>query len=165
MAHTVLNTDDTTTLSVSGFEAADKTNYVLVDQRTNDKDTVREAIYQSKSSDQAYPKTARVGFYKSPQANDGVGSKSISIRLETYVQKTDASSDEIWTKPLSCVLSTNSPGELAVPDKSAWQALVMEAASFMIQIASGAVATSNDPSDDLALGIVTTATEYENTGA
>lgn len=164
MTSTILNTGDTLAVAVSNFQAAIKANYVVVDQKTNDDDSVRETLYQSKVGSKMYPKTVRLGSYVSKNANDGLGSRSTSVRLTTYLQETDADTNIIWTHPLPVVISVNVPGEDAIPDISDVQELVMEAFAFLCQITAGAV-VDGGATGDLAYRITSTALEYENTGA
>lgn len=164
MTDTILNTGDTLSLAVSNFETAIKANYVTVDQKTNDDDTVRETLYQSKVGSKSHPKTVRLGSYVSKNANDGIGSRSTSVRLTTYMTKTDADGDEIWTHPLPIVISVNVPGEDPIPDIEDVQNLVMEAFGFLVQMTGGAIVQTGATAD-LAYRITSTALEYENSAA
>jgi hypothetical protein len=79
------------------------------------------------------------------------------------VQRVSSDGDVEYTKPGYLVLSTNMAGDLIVPDETAFMEMVMEAATWIVQVASGVV--SNGAVDDLSYGIVSTALEHANSAS
>lgn len=153
----------TTTVDIAAWKAVDKTKYVLIDQKSNDDGSSREALYQSKVGNAEYPKTTRIGSYQSPNANGGVGSRSTSVKVADYLQKTDADLDEVWTGPITVTVAINAIGTEYVPDQTALAAMIQEAASWLIQISAGAV--SESALTDLAFGVPSTGLTHVNSAS
>jgi hypothetical protein len=159
----ILNSGNTIAVDVAAWKAADKAAHVLIDQKESDDGLRREAYFQLKAGDKAYPRIVRIGRYISPNANEGIGSQQISVRINDHVQRVSSDGDVEYTKPGYLVLSTNMAGDLIVPDETAFMEMVMEAATWIVQVASGVV--SNGAVDDLSYGIVSTALEHANSAS
>lgn len=162
MALALLNLGNGISVDIASLEANDVSNFVAVDT-TIKPDGARETVYQQAAGSEEYPLTVRVGYYPSPQAEGGVGRVSISCKISTYLQKTDADSNIVWTLPAHATLAFSLPGGTAVHSAAEITELLGNLFTWVLPVASGAVTTS--ALDELKFGITNGLTAHVNSAS
>jgi hypothetical protein len=151
MTISILNLDSSNDVDVTTLRCAPKTDFVVINT-DEPKTGAREATYQRKTGDKEYPMTARQGIYVKPDANDGVGQTNASLKIGTFVQKTDPDDDVLWTLPLTVTIAISGPGTSAVAVNDGVQELLEYAFSMLVNTDTGVL--SDDALSELAFGIV-----------
>lgn len=118
MAKSIVNvstTDSATDLTPRVF---DLTKFHLVDTVTKGLD--REFLYQYIGNDKDHPMTVRVGIYKNPAANGGLGQTNISTKISTYTYD-----DETETyAPFVSTHATSGVGDSGIIDEAQYMAML-----------------------------------------
>ena len=157
----LLNLSDTNSVAITAIETATKANFAVVDTVVKENGS-RETLYQKVVGDEEYPMTVRVGYYKNLTQNGGIGRTSISVKLETFLQKADAD-DVIWTLPASTVLAINMPGGSGVPSTTDVTELIGNTLSWLLPVSASVI--TSDALDELKFGITNGLLAYENSTA
>ena len=158
---TLLNTGSSVAIAPTTLAAVDKADFALADSISKE-DGTREAIYQNVAGSAEYPMTVRVGFYKNAKANDGLGSTSVSVKISSFVQKTDVD-DVIWTHPAHFTLAFVMPGGTLVPDASDVQEMLGHLFSWLIPHTANVPGT--EALDELKYGVTAGLLSHANTAA
>jgi hypothetical protein len=143
---------DTSTINTTALAVASKASFVAVDTKING--ASRETVYQKISGSEEYPMVVRVGFYPNPAANGGIGKTSISLKVNTFVEKV-VSAATVWTLPGDVVLAINMPGT-TLPDSDDVIVLVQNALSWLLPLVDGdfSVAAIDELRDGVTLGLL-----------
>lgn len=157
----VLNLGDSVSVDIAALSAAPKSSFALVDT-VDDKNGSREAVYQKTAGDEEYPMTVRVGHYVNGKANDGVGQTNMSVKISTFVQKSDTD-DVIYTLPGTVTIAMSMPGQSGIPDTADITEILGNAMSYLLPVVSGAIATS--ALDELKFGVVTGIMDHADSGS
>lgn len=160
MTLTILNTGDSVDVDVASMLVPSKADYAIVDTVANGE--TRECTYQKVVGDSEYPMSVRVGYYKKPTTNEGIGSVNLSIKISTFVQKTEGT-DIIWTKPASATLALAMPGGTGVPDIADVKELIGNLFAWALPVQAGIVVDSG--LEELEFGVVNGLLAYENTAS
>jgi len=136
MTTTIKNIGDSNDVDIATWQAADKSLYVIVPSDPP-KGEAREALLQKTAGDKDFPSTTRVGWYPNRAANGGVGQTNISVKTRTFVQETDAEGNVVWTLPLTVTTAISAPGNSGIPDSEDMLELIMNNASWLIQVIAG----------------------------
>lgn len=148
----ILNTGNSVDVDIAVIKAADRGDYAIISPAPSQDDDTREAVFQKVVGNAEYPLSVRIGWYKNPKANDGIGSTNVSVKVSSYLQKLDDDNDVLWTKPCSVTLATNMPGLTAVPDTDDVMELVGNAVTWLLPVQSGAIVT--DVLEEVKFGVV-----------
>jgi len=156
VTHTILNVD-TTPLALTGddYTPAIKTLFELAEVSPVRPDGVREAVFQKTSGSDEYPMTVRRGFYPNVKANGGRGLVNVSCKVNTFVEFLDTDADLKTTDPCSVTIAYTMPRK-AVPNKAQLVALILNAASWLINVDDGAL--SDAELSNIQFGIVSVIT-------
>jgi len=159
---TLLNLGDSNDVDVTVFSAAPKTDFKVIDTVTDPAKGSREAEYQKVTGDEEYPMTMRVGRYVNARAEDGIGRTNTSLKLSTFVQKTDVD-DVIWTLPGWVTIAISMPGTSGIPDTAAVIELITNAFSWLVPVDAGVL--SADALDEVKFGVVNGLTEHADSSS
>jgi len=89
----------------------DRTNMVMVDEYRSDDGLHRRGNYVLAEGDTEYPFEIRIEIRYNPQANNGFGTTSLSMRLSTRCVLTDDTTSEVLSnEPISVVTAVTVPG-------------------------------------------------------
>jgi hypothetical protein len=160
MTITILNLGDSLDVDLASLLAADKTTFKVID--TVALENKRESVYQKITGDQEYPSTVRAGHYINAEANDGVGQTNVSVKVSTFVQKTDID-DVIWTLPGNVTIAWSMPGKSGVPDATQLVEMLNNAISWVIPVVAGVA--SESALDELQFGVVNGLAAHADTGS
>lgn len=155
---TILNLASSVDVDIVSFLAAPKAAFKLIDTKVDGDN--REAVMQRMSGEDEYPMTVRIGRYVNTKSNDGVGQTNTSIKLSTFVQKTDTD-DVIWTLPANATLAFSMPGTSGIPDAGQVRELLMNLISFILPVVGGAAGEA--VLEELRFGVVNNALAYGDT--
>lgn len=136
--------------------------FALIDTKVSEDGNSRESVYQKISGNEEYPYFMRVGVYKNPKANNGIGSTNVSVKITNNVQKADVDS-LIWVLPETWTLAKSAPGGSAFPDSDADVEMIGTLVSTYLNVASGVITTANI--DELKFGITNRILEHANSAA
>lgn len=92
-----------------------RANLTLVSQSQEGLD--RESVYQLTTGDIDYPLQVRVGVYRKPDADNGIGRTNISVAITTMANEVDDTTGEIlWEGEVRATLATSIPSVSGVVD-------------------------------------------------
>lgn len=163
MTTSILNTGDSTSVDVAEILAAPKGDFAQIAGGEAVTDDKHETTYRKVTGNEEFPMSVRVGHYRNPGANDGIGQTNMSVKVQSFVQELDSDSNVVYTLPGHVVIATSMPGRSGVPDEDDLVELVGNALSWLIPIISGAV--SQDALDELKFGVTTRMTDHVCSGS
>lgn len=149
----ILNIEETTKTVVVPF--LDRTDWTEIDSFLSDDGNIRRKVYQLATGDIESPATIRVSCYVAPEKS-GFGQVTMTIKLETIVEKTDDTSGEVLMhEPATVAITTVMPGSSGVPDVSDFLALIGNAYSCFFSDVDGSNIPLTDVVDQLKYNIPT----------
>lgn len=163
MATTTVSVNSDFTLPIEvPVKVLDVTKFALVDTKVSDDGLNRESVYQLMAGNTEFPLSFRVGHYKNPKANGGVGATNISVKFVSYAEKTDVD-DVIWTLPETWTLAKSAPGGNPFYDTDVDLELIGSMLSIIFSVGSGLFTLANV--NELKFGVTNRVLEHANTAA
>jgi hypothetical protein len=147
----ILNLGDSVNLDLLSLSGPPKANFAVVDTKSDPEKGTREAVYQKLTGSEDSPMTVRVGHYVSKNSNDGVGQTNVSIKITTFVEKTDED-DVIWTLPGTATLALSMPGRSGIPRVDQVKELINHLMIWFIPVVAGVM--DDAALDELKFGVV-----------
>lgn len=140
----------------------DVSAFALVDTKILADGVSRESVYQLLTGNDEFPMSFRVGVYRNPKANGGIGNTNVSVKLMNYAEKADID-DVVWTEAETWTLSKGAPGSTPFYDTDVDIESIGALLSIFLNVVAGVVTTTN--LDEFKVGVTNRVTEHANSAA